>query len=144
MRADGLHTVIITNGHADIQRIKLQACRAEDLFDGILVGGEEVIAGRHEKPHPSIFQAACKLAGCKAGEVITQTELGAFDGVMALSHLVQRSRPLEPHVMSKIDLLSSCRARRFQSVLVCDPKCVDNRLLQSQPRQCAQIVLQDP
>lgn len=69
MRDEGIHTVIITNGHADIQRSKLKACKAVDLFDGIIVGGEEVLAGRHEKPHPSIFHAACKLAGCTASEV---------------------------------------------------------------------------
>lgn len=69
MRADGIHTVIITNGHAEIQRTKLRACKAEDLFDGIIVGGEEILAGRHEKPHPSIFLAACTLADCAPEEV---------------------------------------------------------------------------
>ena len=69
MRTDGIHTVIITNGHAEIQQTKLKACKAVELFDGILVGGEEVLAGRHEKPHPSIFLAACKLADCQPKEV---------------------------------------------------------------------------
>lgn len=69
MREDGIHTVIITNGHAEIQQTKLKACKAVELFDGILVGGEEVLAGRHEKPHPSIFLAACKLSGCQPSEV---------------------------------------------------------------------------
>lgn len=69
LRSAGLKTVIITNGHAEIQRTKLAACGAEKLFDGILVGGEEVSAGRLEKPHPGIFLAACRLAGCKAHEV---------------------------------------------------------------------------
>ena len=69
MRADSIHTVIITNGHAEIQQTKLKACKAVDLFNGILVGGEEVLAGRHEKPHPSIFLAACKLSNCQPEEV---------------------------------------------------------------------------
>ena len=69
MRAQGLATVIITNGHAQIQRTKLETCRAAELFDGVLVGGEEVLAGRAEKPHPGIFLAACSIAGCKPHEV---------------------------------------------------------------------------
>lgn len=69
MRASGLKTVIITNGHAEIQRTKLLACQAAELFDGILVGGEEVLAGRMEKPHPGIFLAACKLADCNPAQV---------------------------------------------------------------------------
>ena len=36
---------------------------------GVKVGGEEVQAGRFEKPHPSIFIAACRLANCQAREV---------------------------------------------------------------------------
>ncbi len=69
MRHRGLKAVIITNGHAEIQRAKLEACRAAGLFDGVLVGGEEIAAGRAEKPHPSIFQAACRLAACEPHEV---------------------------------------------------------------------------
>lgn len=69
MRRAGLKAIIITNGHAEIQRTKLVACGAADLFDGILVGGEEVLAGRVEKPHPAIFIAACKMAGCRPDEV---------------------------------------------------------------------------
>ncbi len=51
----GLQTVVITNGHATVQRQKLEACAAGRLFRHILVGGEEVACGGHEKPHPSIF-----------------------------------------------------------------------------------------
>lgn len=51
---------IITNGHPKVQRAKLLACRADELFNTILVGGEEV----HEKPHKSIFLKACELVGC--------------------------------------------------------------------------------
>ena len=69
MRAQGLARVIITNGHPQIQRTKLEACGAAELFDGVLVGGEEVLAGRADKPHPGIFLAACAIAGCKPHEV---------------------------------------------------------------------------
>ncbi len=55
--------LIITNGHAEIQRGKLRQLRAVDLFDGILVGGEEVAAGRAEKPATSSFLKACEMAG---------------------------------------------------------------------------------
>ena len=103
MRASGLHTVIITNGHADIQRTKLKACKAVDLFDGIIVGGEEVLAGRKEKPHPSIFIAACKLAGCRLEEVKISKRLCNVNSNIAwdvgrLLHLCvgedERHRPL--------------------------------------------------
>ena len=41
--------------HATVQRQKLEACAAGRLFRHILVGGEEIASGGHEKPHPSIF-----------------------------------------------------------------------------------------
>ena len=39
-------TGIITNGHADVQRAKLAAICAAALFPIILVGHEEIAAGR--------------------------------------------------------------------------------------------------
>ncbi|KAI5056585.1 hypothetical protein GOP47_0028403 [Adiantum capillus-veneris] len=57
---------IITNGHAKVQRAKLKACKAEDLFSVILVGGEEP----NEKPHKEIFIKACKMAGCEPEKAI--------------------------------------------------------------------------
>ncbi|KAI7844832.1 hypothetical protein COHA_001486 [Chlorella ohadii] len=66
----GLQTVVITNGHATVQRQKLEACAAGRLFRHILVGGEEVACGGHEKPHPSIFHKACSLAGCLPEEAV--------------------------------------------------------------------------
>lgn len=57
----GVKVGIITNGHPKIQRAKLKACKAELLFDTILVGGEEP----HQKPHKDIFLKACRLIGCK-------------------------------------------------------------------------------
>jgi hypothetical protein len=55
--------------HPEIQRGKLRQVRAEALFDGILVGGEEAAAGAAEKPAASIFLKACALAGCQPCEV---------------------------------------------------------------------------
>lgn len=55
LRSSGLTTVIITNGHSEIQASKLEACGARRLVDHVLIGGDEVAAGRHEKPHRSIF-----------------------------------------------------------------------------------------
>ena len=37
LKEAGVRCIIITNGHADIQRTKLEACQAAHLFDGILV-----------------------------------------------------------------------------------------------------------
>jgi FMN phosphatase YigB (HAD superfamily) len=59
--------IIITNGDSSIQRPKLAACQAQELFgSNIIVGGEE----DQEKPHPSIYQKACKMVNCKACEAI--------------------------------------------------------------------------
>jgi len=70
LRARGMAMVVITNGHHEVQRAKLDRCRAEEIFgsENILVGGEELIAGRHAKPHPSIFLRACELVGCEPSE----------------------------------------------------------------------------
>lgn len=62
--------MIITNGHHQVQRDKLAACKAEELFQHIILGGEEVLEGRPEKPAESIFQKACGLAGVEPGEAI--------------------------------------------------------------------------
>lgn len=62
----GTKVGIITNGHFSVQRNKLKACKADLLFDTILVGGEEP----NQKPHKDIFLKACKLAGCKPEETI--------------------------------------------------------------------------
>ena len=60
---------IITNGAAEIQRAKLARIAASSLFPIILVGHEELAAGRQEKPHASIFQSACTLAHCEPQQV---------------------------------------------------------------------------
>lgn len=71
LRQQGLKAVIITNGHPEIQRGKLERLQAASLFDGILVGGEEIAAGGEEKPAASIFLKACQLAQCLPSEVHT-------------------------------------------------------------------------
>lgn len=47
--------------------------QADELFDTLLVGGEEVQAGAAEKPAASIFLTACRLAGCEPHEVRTRS-----------------------------------------------------------------------
>ncbi len=61
--------VVITNGHATVQREKLAAAEIEPLIPLILVGGEEIQQGRPEKPASSIFWRACSLIGCQPEEV---------------------------------------------------------------------------
>ncbi|CAK9275051.1 unnamed protein product [Sphagnum jensenii] len=61
LHAQGIKVGIITNGHFSVQRTKLKACKADQLFDMILVGGEEP----NQKPHKDIFLKACKLTGSK-------------------------------------------------------------------------------
>ena len=41
--------------HTQIQHEKLKACKAADWFKNIIVGGDEVVAGRKEKPDKAIF-----------------------------------------------------------------------------------------
>ena len=73
LAAKGIAAVIITNGHHKVQRDKLAACDAAALFpepEKIIVGGEEVLEGRGEKPAVSIFVKACGVAGCTPEEAI--------------------------------------------------------------------------
>mmetsp|Transcript_10292 Transcript_10292/g.43792 ORF Transcript_10292/g.43792 Transcript_10292/m.43792 type:complete len:564 (-) Transcript_10292:55-1746(-) len=70
-RARGLALVMITNGHHRVQRDKLAAVRAHELFpdpNSIIVGGEEVLRGGEEKPSRSIFLKGCGVAGCAPHE----------------------------------------------------------------------------
>ena len=48
---------------------KLARIAADSLFPIILVGHEEIAAGRKEKPDKSIFLSACRLAGCHPRQV---------------------------------------------------------------------------
>ncbi|KAH9309753.1 hypothetical protein KI387_037664, partial [Taxus chinensis] len=66
LQLKGIKVGIITNGHPKVQRAKLLACRADEIFNTILVGGEEV----HQKPHKSIFLKACELVGVRPEESV--------------------------------------------------------------------------
>lgn len=72
LQAKNVRTVVITNGHHVVQHAKLIACKATDLFDpnDIIVGGDEVVAGRKEKPDKGIFEKACTIAGVAPGEAV--------------------------------------------------------------------------
>ena len=66
----GLALVVITNGHHRVQRDKLAAVRAHELFpdpSAIIVGGGGVAGGR-EKPSREIFLKACRVARCAPNE----------------------------------------------------------------------------
>jgi len=68
-----IKAVIITNGHPSVQREKLAACKANTWFpdpEQIIIGGEEILIGRWEKPAAEIFFKACHYAGCSPGEAI--------------------------------------------------------------------------
>lgn len=52
-----------------VQRGKLARCSAGDLFDALLVGGEEAAAGAAGKPDARIFHKAARLAGVQPCEV---------------------------------------------------------------------------
>eukprot|EP00249_Psilotum_nudum_P019439 c27253_g1_i2 orf=569-1132(-) len=66
LRSEGIKVGIITNGHPKVQRAKLKACGAEELFDTILVGGEELC----QKPQKGIFLKACELVGCRPEQAL--------------------------------------------------------------------------
>jgi len=70
LRDRGLRMVVITNGHHKVQRDKLAAVGAGELFEHIIVGGEEVLAGRPEKPAASIFERALGMVGVDAADAI--------------------------------------------------------------------------
>mmetsp|Transcript_8588 Transcript_8588/g.24675 ORF Transcript_8588/g.24675 Transcript_8588/m.24675 type:complete len:250 (+) Transcript_8588:154-903(+) len=70
LKERGIQTCIITNGHHKVQRDKLAACKAYRIFDNIIVGGEEVLGGREEKPAPEIFHKALQYLNCKPSEAI--------------------------------------------------------------------------
>lgn len=61
LRAAGYSTGILTNGHADVQRSKLEACDAARFFENKKI----VVAGDYseQKPHASIFLTACLALG---------------------------------------------------------------------------------
>ncbi|MDD7804201.1 MAG: HAD family hydrolase [Endozoicomonas sp. (ex Botrylloides leachii)] len=58
--------VVITNGPTFSQLPKIKAIRLSDYVDHIIIGGQEP----EQKPAPSIFKKALKLAKCEAHEAI--------------------------------------------------------------------------
>ncbi|KAL2631526.1 hypothetical protein R1flu_016212 [Riccia fluitans] len=116
LHAQQIKVGIITNGHPVVQRAKLQACNASELFDTILVGGEEP----RRKPHKDIFLKACSLAGCKpeesvmVGDTLTTDILGGINtGFLSTVWVNVHNEELPPtwpkpaHVISSISELKN-------------------------------------
>ncbi|KAL3689410.1 hypothetical protein R1sor_015719 [Riccia sorocarpa] len=116
LHAQHIKVGIITNGHPVVQRAKLQACKASELFDTILVGGEEP----NSKPHKDIFLKACGLAGCKpeesvmVGDTLTTDILGGFNtGFLSTVWVNVHNEELPPggpkpdHIISSISELEN-------------------------------------
>ena len=96
LRKRGLRVVVITNGHHVVQRDKLAACAAHVLFpepETIIVGGEEVLAGRLEKPHESIFLRACDVAGCAPNQAVHVGDSLAADVQVSPAERFHRAHP---------------------------------------------------
>lgn len=68
LQAAGYSTGVLTNGHAEVQRAKLEACAAASLFDPNKV----IVAGDYaeQKPHASIFATACAALGEPPGATV--------------------------------------------------------------------------
>ena len=68
IQAAGYVTGILTNGHVDVQRAKVEACAAGTLFDR----GTVILAAEHpeEKPAASVFRVACAALGQPAESTI--------------------------------------------------------------------------
>ena len=88
--------VVITNGPEFSQVPKVEAVKLADHVDHIIIGGQEP----EQKPAPSIFAKALKLAGCKASEAIHVGDSLAADIAGAHhSHItslwIQHQQPLD-------------------------------------------------
>lgn len=83
LKDSGIKTAIVTNGHAGIQRAKLQRVGGEELCDALLLGGEEILAGRQEKPDAGIFLAACQMCECQPSQVCVRVECPDCIGIHA-------------------------------------------------------------
>ena len=68
LQAAGYSTGVLTNGHAEVQRSKLEACAAAALFESHKI----VVAGDYaqQKPHASIFATACAALGEPPGATV--------------------------------------------------------------------------
>ena len=88
--------VVITNGPEFTQIPKLERVNMAAHVDHIIIGGQEP----EEKPYPSIFMKALKLANCEAHEVIHVGDSLASDIAGAhnsgiTSVWIQHQRPLD-------------------------------------------------
>ena len=118
LRKRGLRVVVITNGHHVVQRDKLAACAAHVLFpepETIIVGGEEVLAGRPEKPHESIFLRACDVAGCAPNQAVHVGDSLAADVQVSPAQRFHRAHP--PRLVVDPCASSPSRADRPPSFL---------------------------
>jgi len=123
LRAKNVHVVIITNGHHVVQREKTAACGIYEVvkLENILVGGEEVLAGRDEKPEASIFHEACKRVDVVPDEVMhvgdswTADMVGAENAGLRWRVWVSQ-RPDDEKCESEQELSSSKRAKKVDAV----------------------------
>ncbi len=88
--------VVITNGPEFSQIPKVKAVKLADYVDHIIIGGQEP----EQKPSPSIFEKALRLAGCAAHEVLHVGDSLAADIVGAYnsgitSVWIQHQQPLD-------------------------------------------------
>lgn len=88
--------VVITNGPEFSQIPKVEAVNMADHVDHIIIGGQEP----EQKPAPSIFTKALRLAGCEAHEAIHVGDSLAADIVGAnnsaiTSVWIQHQQPLD-------------------------------------------------
>lgn len=118
LRARGVGVAIITNGHEIVQREKLAACGAYECVDGknILVGGEEVLAGRGEKPCATIFLEACARVGVEPCEVVHVGDswradvLGALGAGLRSAWISSESPPDDGHDTERLRVFATIDA----------------------------------
>ena len=112
-RARGLALVVITNGHHRVQRDKLAAVRAHELFpdpSAIIVGGGGVAGGR-EKPSREIFLKACRVAGCAPNEAAHVGDSLATDVQVMRALLIGVALPLFPLFQPRVHAFRRSRDR---------------------------------
>ena len=72
IQESGIKLGIVTNGNSIIQREKLVACGAYNVFlpEHVCVGGEELLAHRSEKPSEHVFDLICTKLGVSSMEAM--------------------------------------------------------------------------
>ena len=72
LRDRGVKLGIVTNGHEIVQREKLAACCAYAIFkpEHVIVGGEQELARRRQKPDVTIFHRACDVLNVQPSRAI--------------------------------------------------------------------------